>query len=114
MIRSAWLIVALWAIITAPVLCTAGVLAHECQCSDGEVCEHEADCEVDPCSEQILRRDGPQDGSAGDSDYDALVQVPTFATIVARSDSFDRARSGPPDPTPPLGVPHASDLPLLI
>lgn len=114
--RSALLIVALWAIIAAPVLCEAGVLAHPGECADGEVeaCDHEADCDLDPCSEQILRKDESSEGPTVDAGPVAPAQHPAGPAAVALFDDSGGSQNAPSDFTPPLGVPHASDLPLLI
>jgi hypothetical protein len=109
LIRVALLVCALWAIIAAPVLCTAGVLAHECECDEVCICDHESECEADPCSELLLRKD--------ESGTDVEVPALAAARLVASDpESGDRMAAPPcphPDRAPPLGVPHPSDLPLL-
>ncbi|GJM44122.1 MAG: hypothetical protein DHS20C21_09640 [Gemmatimonadota bacterium] len=108
--RGLMLMVALWAVTIAPVLCTTGVLAHECACEDERVCDHEADCEVDPCDELVFRR--------GDADPDMNPHLePASATLAPLWEAAARAvlpmAPFSPDRPPSSGVPHASDLPLL-
>ena len=43
------LILSLWALLLAPVLCGVGVLAHYCVCDDSRECSHELSCSTDPC-----------------------------------------------------------------
>jgi hypothetical protein len=107
--------IALWAIMSAPALCTAGVLAHACPCDDGnaEACDHEADCDMDPCSEQALRKDETQNGLAPDAGYDVLANCPVTLGVVSLVKRQDPNGPTSCHPAPPLGVPHASDLPLL-
>jgi hypothetical protein len=112
--RPALVILALWASVAAPVLCTAGVLAHECECASGVVCEHETDCERDPCSEQLYRKDGSSGASVDGAAHDAPAACPVSAGIVARSAAAGPAIPSRPDLAPPPDVRHESDLPLLI
>jgi hypothetical protein len=106
-IRSGLLVVAVWAVIGAPTLCTVGVLAHECRCDVECVCDHESECEADPCGEVLLRKD--------DNVYSAVVTKPAATVQFSASAECSRSMRIPfPDRAPPLGVPRASDLPLLI
>ncbi len=100
---------ALWTLILAPALCTAGVLAHLCPCEDEVACEHESECGADPCSELAMRQ---PDGSM---DADLVV---SHAAVPAAFVLFV-----PPPPAPPCGPPHRpraappyppGDLPLRI
>lgn len=50
------ILVGLWAFLLAPILCGAGVLEHECDCSAAS-CSHEDDCAVDPCDRVVVNRD---------------------------------------------------------
>jgi hypothetical protein len=113
-IRVGSLIVALWAIVAAPALCTAGVLAHECACAEGALCDHETDCEEDPCSPQALRRDDLRDESLAHAVVATSASCPALPAILQPCDAAPRVRTSRPHRTPSPGVPHASDLPLLI
>jgi hypothetical protein len=44
------LLIACWALLGVPTLCSAGVLLHECECAEGAQCGHETDCSSDPCA----------------------------------------------------------------
>ena len=37
--------------IAAPVLCDAGITAHECHCEEGGCCAEGTACEADPCDD---------------------------------------------------------------
>ena len=115
MVRPSLLIIALWAIIAAPALCTAGVLAHACPCDDGhaEACDHEADCDLDPCSDQTLRKDEGQNSLGPDAGHDVLANCPVAPDVVSIHERHDLNEPTSCRPAPPLGVLHASDLPLL-
>jgi hypothetical protein len=115
--RHLLLIVAVWVVALAPALCTAGVLAHECGCVDESPCDHETDCDMDPCADQILRRDDVPGGPAAEVGPAAPSMAPSMAPdtaglVPARADLHHAAAPGP-DPVPPLGASHLSDLPLL-
>jgi len=109
MTRWGFFFVALWALVAAPALCAAGVLAHQCRCADG-VCDHETGCEEDPCSEQVFRR------SSSDASSEDPGAVPAPAAVLP---GLERPAASPhvPPPAPHRalrpGAPHASDLPLL-
>ena len=114
MIRPAVLAVALWAIVAAPALCAAGVLAHMCECEESAVCDHESGCETDPCSDLVVLRDGSQDGLQEADGSSAPAQLPVPARLEPHSPASRTAHSTSPGFPPAPGVPHASDLPLLI
>ncbi|MBZ0270048.1 hypothetical protein K8I85_18000 [bacterium] len=109
MIRLALVLTALWAVTFAPALCATGVLAHECPCADERACEHESDCDTDPCSDLLLRRDEARHDV--DPSPDALTDAwlpPAFDMPVTPVPS-----SGPPPlPAPPRLRP-AAEFPLL-
>lgn len=111
--RIVLLIVALWAVALAPALCTAGVLAHECRCVEDAPCDHETDCEVDPCADQILRKDGGQGEVAAAAGTSLPAVAPDAAGLVPRRDHRAEFAAPAPDPVPPIGAAHATDLPLL-
>ena len=112
LIRFAMLVTALWAIVAAPALCAAGVLEHECRCDDGVACDHESDCDVDPCTELILRRDLAGDGPLTSAPSLAAAEFPPvireIAAPVCTGGPRSRLRTAPAG-----GVPHPSDHPLL-
>jgi hypothetical protein len=109
--RPALLIVGLWAIMAAPALCAAGVLAHECPCEDSAVCDHESECDADPCSDQILRRDLSSDELFDSAGLGTWARSPA---IIRPLEAPRRAAPPRPGPTPPPGVRHASDRPRRI
>ncbi len=49
--RSCSILLAVWALVLLPTLCAGGLIAHACDCAPDAVCQHEAGCDVDPCSE---------------------------------------------------------------
>lgn len=67
-------LVAVWALLVMPALCTAGFIEHPCDCGNTTGCTHEADCGGDPCSIVTLRHDN---GAAKGTDL-----VPTLALFV--------------------------------
>ena len=110
MTRALLPLLVLWAVVGAPTLCAAGVLAHDCECETATVCDHESECERDPCSEQMFRHD------EGDQDFDSSSVANLPASTPALGSSEQRAWPRPPpiDRGPPLGLLYTSDLPLLI
>jgi len=103
------LFVALWAVLLAPTLCTAGVLVHACECEDEAVCDHESDCDTDPCPELMLRRDDTHEELFVDSSFGLLSQEHVLPALPLSIDLEFAAMAR----HVPLGRPHASDLPLL-
>lgn len=108
--RAGLLIIAVWAVVAAPALCVAGVLAHECRCEDEIACDHESACESDPCGELLVRRDASFEHSILAELASALPV--THLERPSNRGGLPRAH-GHPCPLPPVGVRHASDLPLL-
>ena len=68
MFRSVSLLMVLWSLVLAPVLCLGGVLEHDCEpggaeccetcgpgddCASSNGCEHESACHSDPCSANV-------------------------------------------------------------
>jgi len=49
---------ALWAFLLVPSACLLGILAHPCPCDSEAACEHEWECEADPCNTDIDRIPG--------------------------------------------------------
>lgn len=109
MIRLALVLMAVWAVVAAPALCATGVLAHECPCEDERACEHESDCDTDPCNDLLLRRDDTQ--PSVDPSFDALADawLPPASVLPA-----GRLLPGPPRPPAPPRLRPAAEFPLLI
>lgn len=101
---------ALWTLILAPALCTAGVLAHLCPCEDEVACEHESECGADPCSELAMRQ---PDGSV---DVDLVVShaaAPAAPVLIAPA--LPAPSCAPPTAAPRVTLPYPpGDLPLRI
>ena len=47
------ILISAWVLLAAPALCMSGVLVHACAC--GTFCEHESDCDADPCNVFTVR-----------------------------------------------------------
>lgn len=108
LIRLALVLAALWAVVAAPALCATGVLAHECPCADERACEHESDCDTDPCNELLPRRDDTRPSVDASFQLLADAWLPPAFTLPA-----GRVASGPPRlPAPPRLRP-AAEFPLL-
>ena len=112
--RPLLLIVTLWALFGAPVLCAAGVLAHACACDEGVACDHEEDCHSDPCSDQVVRRDPGPESRIADAGHDAPLSLPVSVSIASPPPAPPAPPRSARIPIRPLGVRHRSDLPLLI
>ena len=56
--ESILILVIVGGVLAAPVLCLAGVAAHECVCDPVECCDEEAFCEQDPCDDAYQRENG--------------------------------------------------------
>jgi hypothetical protein len=56
--RNTLLLILVTLILGAPVLCTAGVLLHPCDCGEAISCAHEDACVEDPCSEIVISGTG--------------------------------------------------------
>lgn len=41
-------------VFAAPLLCAAGIAAHECVCDPAECCDDDSFCEMDPCADGLL------------------------------------------------------------
>lgn len=109
------LIFGLWTLFAAPMLCTAGVLDHPCDCGKQEDCSHESECGQDPCSSIVATRDGPTPGANGitaSSHFSIPAFVLQFSTQLA-----DATPLRPPNVSvvfwPERAFPFV-ELPLLI
>ena len=111
--RTLTLLSAGWALTLLPVLCTAGVLIHPCECDSPVGCSHESECADDPCNSATL----PQTENALRT-TEVPVQVPAFlpaegagAGLTPHSIALRRSRW-------PLRWAHRpfpeSDIPLLV
>lgn len=106
-------------VLLLPALCTGGWLLHPCDCGTGASCEHEIDCEDDPCETGVLRTE-----SAVSQVEATMAQQPVANPAADLVDEALRAARGPitsPHPAPATaawrndGRPYPpSDLPLLI
>ena len=104
------LLVAVWAVIGAPALCSVGAVAHACACEEEPACDHECDCDADPCSELVFRKD------ESDSPVPAFEGAPDmvlFVLEVPRAQgpavsAVDQRGTGPPPASR-----HAQVFPLL-
>jgi hypothetical protein len=56
-IHAAALSIAMWTFVAMPALCVAGAVEHACNCGLDSHCEHESQCESDPCSQVVVRKD---------------------------------------------------------
>ena len=52
--RQTLLLILVALILGAPVLCTAGVLLHPCDCGEAISCAHEDACVEDPCADMVI------------------------------------------------------------
>ena len=103
---------ALWALLVLPVLCTAGMIGHACDCGLSAECGHETDCSDDPCNQLTARRSGQNNDVA--NTVPLVVCSPSFAVSVPRKSSLDmRERFSERVSRRNLPYP-ACDLPLLI
>jgi hypothetical protein len=87
MFRRIFVLLVTAALLGAPTLCTAGLLAHVCAC-EGEPagCGHEDDCKDDVCDDDLLIAPR-EDGGAYENDCVASagfqVLVPSFSPEIA-------------------------------
>ena len=98
-----------WALVALPMVCETGVMEHLCQCVLGSVCEHESECESDPCNVVVIRLEhGPHQ------------DLPTAGVCIAAAAAFDLDEAAafaggsaalPSDPNLPFAP---SDRPLRI
>ncbi len=128
MFRSVSLLMVLWSLVLAPVLCLGGVLEHDCEpggaeccetcgpgddCASSNGCEHESACHSDPCSANVR----PQEDSLS---VDELFAASPVTWLPAMHDASSPAAptacaaSGARFPDA-VAQPHAAILlPLLI
>lgn len=124
------LLITVWSLHVAQVLCLAGALAHPCGATADDAhaptticcatpteetdpsgsCSHEDDCPEDPCQKTIVLKGGGQRPAAEPSLLTPALLAPALAEPdfpAARPQDFAR------DDGPRLPL-HRSDLPLLI
>ena len=103
-----------WTLLLLPALCTGGWLLHPCDCGSAIGCEHETDCDSDPCEIGLARSDS---WSQNHVDESATASAPVLLDDASRnldlgqlghrphasSRAFKKALPFPP-----------TDLPLLI
>ena len=109
--RNGIIIVALWTLLGAPVLCGLGVLAHLCADDQGDDCRHEVSCLDDPCQVLVV-------GATSKSDRDGpdgpLVQVAVLPTpTVAPDPALASLASDTDRLAAPALLPGTGSLPLL-
>ena len=82
--RTTFILALVCGILAAPLLCDAGITAHECVCDVTECCDDEATCELDPCDVVYEKKDlRTQDRTVSN----ARVPVSTGATVSAADDA---------------------------
>jgi hypothetical protein len=61
--------------LTLPLLCTAGVAAHACECGENTCCEteEESQCDADPCASMTTARVESDAADAADPVLDATL-----------------------------------------
>jgi len=57
-----------WSLVASPSLCAVTILEHLCDCGESgccapPCCDHEADCDCDPCGTLVVRSDSDEDGA---------------------------------------------------
>ena len=103
---------ALWALLVLPVLCTAGMIGHACDCGLSAECGHETNCSNDPCNQLAARRSGQNDGIA--ETVPLVVSYSSFAVGVPQKSSLD-IRECFCERASRRNLPYPDcDLPLLI
>jgi hypothetical protein len=109
MVRGATILIATWALMVMPALCTAGVILHACDCGTESDCDHEAGCSSDPCENITVRNSRPAP---------IATPVPTSFSACLPADLpalVQALRTDAPNPLPRQNLPYPpSDLPLLI
>ncbi len=115
MSRSLLILTLAWALLLLPVLCAGGLLVHPCDCGTTIGCEHETDCDSDPCEIELARTDSSTDSFIRNTESTTLKAFePTDLTDSTTPGSTSWATGPPPsDTTAALPYPP-SDLPLLI
>ena len=113
-----------WAVLSLPWFCSAGVITHACECSEIAGCSHDSDCEhefgcrhegncpEDPCGSVFTRaeRQGDDVNEPGKAPSTCLAVVDDD---VQRFSGADRAENVVRSQLPNLPFP-LSDIPLLI
>ena len=96
-----------------PTLCAGGLIAHACDCARDAVCQHEAGCDVDPCSELSAATVKRSDRSEVALMHSVVeFRLPTSAY---EGDPFGHALHALHPTGERLHLPFApSDVPLLI
>ena len=95
-------------VLSAPILCAAGVAAHECVCAPVDCCDEEAFCEQDPCDDAYQRENGRQTELET-----AVAAAQPLAGVEHTVDGYDHL--APPASPPSRNLPFPdSDLPLRI
>jgi hypothetical protein len=112
MCRTMTLLSACWAF-SIPLLCTAGVLVHPCDCESPTGCDHETECSDDPCNVIVIVQN---DSSVRAFDLSELVAAPIdHAPLVAVDAMLCRFTLRLVEAPGQDNRPYAdSDLPLLI
>lgn len=77
-----------WTLLLLPALCTAGWLLHPCDCGSAIGCEHETDCDSDPCEIRLVRSD-----AWSQNHLDGAVAASTPVPLDVASRSFDVSRT---------------------
>ena len=96
------LAVLLWGLLLVPALCTAGELAHPCECGETIQCDHEEECGEDPCADlAVIVQPDPDLGDLPP----AVVTHPRAAlAVVATEPPVQTAAPVPTEPSFPSGT----------
>ncbi|MFQ5412716.1 MAG: hypothetical protein ACE5EC_10480 [Phycisphaerae bacterium] len=111
--RIGTILIAVWALLLMPALCTAGVLLHACECGAETGCSHETDCSDDPCGTLVTS------GRTQRMLVEFMPATLPSPVCCASSDDPDHAsdqfrmEERQPLPCPHLPFPM-SDIPLLV
>lgn len=96
--KNGMMMLALWALLLAPILCGVGLLAHYCVCDDSSACSHELSCTTDPC--QVIAVGQRSD----DLHHDTLAAAAVTSALVAMAvPQVDNLTDPGFDPVPSAG-----------
>ena len=91
-------VIALWAFVAMPALCTVGVVEHACSCCPDSHVGHESQCESDPCSQLVVREDDAANAASDPAPVE--LQAPLAPTLDTLACLLVEPHSSPPDDRP--------------
>ena len=107
------ILVALWTLLLAPLLCGLGMVVHACLDDDGADCHHELACDSDPCQVFALMSTPRDEGATDDAPQLETIDLGPFCGVFSFAALIESSTDVFSDEGLPNSVSCTRTLPLI-